>query len=407
MEIQAAHCPALGVQQRCVRGGRGAGRGDGGQRIDVGEDRLGAHPSPASRCPPRPWRSVRRHNARGRWPADAAAAAASACRRGACPARGRHVPDPGRVQIRGVMIARTPGISRARARCRCARRSPCATGCAPSRRRAGRAGSGRRSSGPRRAAAPGLPCANRLADGEFLVGQQRRIEWCVHRERIFPDSPERRFARYPSRYSESRQPAPAVRSALFVSGRRWHYDFAEWAAYQERRHRSHPGARAPDVAADPAAPTPAWQVADRPSRPRSVTPETTRSRHASHEIRSHRLARVAALPRHDDLRAPVRRSPKPRDHGPRPKAASTSSTRPTSIRSAATGPQPAAPRRSSATGSRASAHQSSWRPNASARWGRSPGQGMSRKHILDAIELAPPPRNRLHRSLPVAWLRPA
>ena len=141
---------------------------------------------------------------------------------------------------------------------------------------------------------------------EFLVGQQRRIEWCVHRERIFPDSPERRFARYPSRYSESRQPAPAVRSAL-LSAAGDGTMISPNGRLQERRHRSHPGARAPDVAADPAAPTPAWQVADRPSRPRSVTPETTRSRHAIHEVRPQRFAGVAALPWHDDVRASVRR----------------------------------------------------------------------------------------------------
>ena len=96
-----------------------------------------------------------------------------------------------------------------------------------------------------------------------------------------------------------------------------------------------------------------------------------------------------ALPRHDDLRRPVRRGRvrrHPRPQPPRP--ASPSSTPPTSTPSAAAWRHGrAGPRRSSAGGCRAAATTSSSPPSASGamaarRWDR----GASRKHILDAVD---------------------
>ena len=69
------------------------------------------------------------------------------------------------------------------------------------------------------------------------------------------------------------------------------------------------------------------------------------------------------------------------------RAASTSSTPPTSIRWAATARPRAAPKRSSATGSRASAQSYRLATKCVGQMGPKPwDQGMSRKHILDAID---------------------
>ena len=145
----------------------------------------------------------------------------------------------------------------------------------------------------------------------------------------------------------------------------------------------------------------------------NLSPRNDRRRltpHAARTARPHRPPGLAPVPRHHDLRPPVRRGDVARRSStPPPTPASRSSTPPTSTRSAAAlehvGPH-RGDRRPLARGQARSASSSP--PSASGRMGRSRwDQGNSRKHILDADRrVAAPARHRLRRPVPAALRRP-
>jgi len=127
--------------------------------------------------------------------------------------------------------------------------------------------------------------------------------------------------------------------------------------------------------------------------------------HATTPNWPHGPARFKAVPRDDDAAAVRERGTKPCDHGrPRRPAESISSMPPTSI------PWPRSQYRGadrtdrSVTGSRASGNQFIVATKCVGQMGpEAMGLGMSRKHILDAIEaFAAAPRHGLRRSLPAA-----
>ena len=144
-------------------------------------------------------------------------------------------------------------------------------------------------------------------------------------------------------------------------------------------------------------------TAGRATRSRYVPP------HGAHPPRPDRPQRVAPVPRHDDLRLPVRRAtrPSPSSTGP-PRPASPSSTPPTSTRSAARAPRWAhrgdhRPLAAGPARRRRPGHQVPCPHRAAARG----TAGNSRKHILERDRGLPAPAaHRLRRPLPAARPRP-
>ena len=110
MEVEDHVAGHVVVELRRAGAAARARVGDGGQRIDVDEHRLGRVLRLLARSRRPRWRPDRRHSARCRWPAASAAAGAWASRRGSCPHAAGMLPMPAACRSAPVSAPSTPGM---------------------------------------------------------------------------------------------------------------------------------------------------------------------------------------------------------------------------------------------------------------------------------------------------------